>query len=355
MRAMVRPAGGVQAQRGVVMGRKTRWAVVAWGAGMLLLLGTAAARAEEYSVTNDNSSAGITITYPSATAVPQYPTYLPPPGPVPSGNIIGYHPITESALEAAMSGAVPAQPAARPAYPTPGQAGFAPSYGYGSTGGAVQVQVAAPPAGQPNSGLPVGYLTGVVGEGFYTLGRDDVIQIVVRNQPEFSGTFVIGFDGKIQYNYLGDLPIAGLTKYEVQQVLEKMLTEYIRVPVVTVQILAYNSKVVYVIGAVSSPGKFIMRGDAIKLREAILAAGLPTEDAALSRVHVITPDLDDPKVQVINVKQILYKGRLKNDIDLTTGEIVVIPSTVMSKVNDFLGSLLSPITRAARFAAMAAL
>ena len=208
---------------------------------------------------------------------------------------------------------------------------------------------------EAKSKLPTGYLTGILGDGPYTLGRDDVIRIIVRNQPEFSGEYAIGFDGRIQYNHLGDLPLAGLTKYEVQQVMEKLLEKYIRVPSVSVQIVAYNSKVIYVIGEVSRPGKFVMRGDVIKLREAILAAGLPTHDAALSRVHVIKPDLTDPRVRVVNMKRILYKGKLKDDVDLYPSEIVVVPSTVLSKVNDFLGTLLSPVSRATSAAALAAL
>lgn len=256
--------------------------------------------------------------------------------PAASGNIIGYRPITNESLGSIVSG----QPQATQAYPmslgAPGQAG------------AGQMQ-------SPTGGLPSSYQTGILGDGPYTLGRDDVIQIDVRNQPEFSGHYQIGFDGRIQYSYIGDIPIAGLTKYEVQQVLEKLLEKYIRVPSVGVQILAYNSKVVYVIGEVRSPGKFIMRGDAIKLREAILAAGLPTRYAALKRVHVIQPALAEPRVRVINVKKILYKGKLKDDVDLFPGEIVVIPSTVLSSVNLFLGDLLSPITRGARVAALGSL
>jgi polysaccharide export outer membrane protein len=270
---------------------------------------------------------------------------------VPSGNIIGYQPIPNSALDAANLGhATPAPSAARPAYP--GAAGVAAggNFSYGQTA-PLQPQGAAGPGPQP--GLPASYLTGIVGEGFYTLGRDDVIHIDVRNQPEFSGAFAVGFDGKIQYNYLGDIPIAGLTKYEVQQVLEKMLSRYVRVPQVNVTIIGYNSKVVYVIGEVNSPGKFIMRGDAIKLREALLAAGLPTDDAALGRVHVIKPDLDRPKVKVINVKRILYAGKLKDDLELYSGEIIVVPSTVLSKVNNFLGRLLSPAAKVTRAAAYA--
>jgi hypothetical protein len=72
-------------------------------------------------------------------------------------------------------------------------------------------------------------------------------------------------------------------------------------------------------------------------------------------VHVIKPDLERPRVRVINLKRILYQGKFKDDVDLSAGEIVVVPSTVLSKVNHFLGSLLSPVTRAASVAALAAL
>lgn len=265
-----------------------------------------------------------------------------------SGNIIGYKPIPESALEVAIS-AGPSQAFPGGQATAVGQAtGQEAWQAAGGSNGMV-------PSSQAAASLPTVYQTGVLGEGFYTLGRDDIIRIGVQNQPEFSGDFPIGFDGRIQYNYLGDIPIAGMTKYEVQQVLEHLLKKYVRVPVVNVMIVAYNSKVVYVIGEVNRPGKFIMRGDTIKLREAILAAGLPNNRAALQRVHVIKPDLERPKVRVINFKKILYKGKLKYDITLASGEIIVVPSTVLSKVNDFLAALLSPVTRASSFAALAAI
>jgi hypothetical protein len=152
--------------------------------------------------------------------------YQPAPVAVPSGTVIGYKPIPNSALEAAMSGATPAPAEATPVYPsfnqgaTQRQAPYVPGVGGLSPlqGASVGAPVGSAPgtAGQvqgPGQQLPMAYQFGVVGEGFYTLGRDDIIQIDVRNQPEFSGMFLIGFDGRIQYNYLGDIPIAGMTKY----------------------------------------------------------------------------------------------------------------------------------------------
>ena len=280
-------------------------------AGMLALLFSAAVWAGD---TDRRSTSSDQVPPTGGPTYSPYQTFESSP----SGNIIGYQPIPNSALSSVGQGV----PGRQPGVP-----------------------------GQPQ--LPMAYVTGVVGgEGLYTLGRDDVIHIEIRDQPEFSGDFIVGFDGRIQYNYLGDVPIAGMTKYEVQQVLEKLLQQYVRVPVVTVTIVQYNSKVVYVIGEVNRPGKYIMRGDTIKLREAILAAGLPTHHAALSRTHVIKPDLENPLVRKINLKRILYKGKLAQDVDLYPGEIIVVPSTVLSSINNFLSELLNPVTRAAAAAAI---
>ena len=74
---------------------------------------------------------------------------------------------------------------------------------------------------------------------------------------------------------------------------------------------------------------------------------------ALQAVHVIQPDVNNPNVRKINMKDILYKGELKDDVDLFPGEIVVVPSTVLAKINDVLSALLSPVTRVASGAAIA--
>ena len=257
-----------------------------------------------------------------------------------TGNIIGYQPIPNSALPDVTMSSAPTQ-----AYGNP----QAPAVASGQPSAAA----AQPPSGENQA--PYDYTTWLVGDGPYTLGRDDVIHIAVRNQPEFSGNFVINSTGAIQYSYLGDIPIAGMTKQEVEQVITKLLERYVRIPAVTVTIVGYNSKAVYVIGEVGRPGKYIMRGDMLKLREAILAAGLPTGSAAMWRTHVIKPDLEKPRVRKVNLKKILYKGKLKDDIDLFPGEIVVVPSTFLSGANRFLSQLLSPITRTAAAVALGAL
>lgn len=188
----------------------------------------------------------------------------------------------------------------------------------------------------------------VVGEGKpYTLGSEDVLQITVRNQPEFSGQFVIGPDGKIQYAFVGDIEAAGLTKGQLKQRLINELSRFIKVPEVSISITTYNSKNIYVLGEVTRPGQYPMKGDSISLRDAIIAAGLHTREAALRRVYIIK--VEDGKVipQRVDLFALLYKGKMKYNLNLAPGDIVVVPSTVPSEVNRALNTLLQPVFNAA--------
>ncbi|MFH1771740.1 MAG: polysaccharide biosynthesis/export family protein [Candidatus Omnitrophota bacterium] len=195
--------------------------------------------------------------------------------------------------------------------------------------------------------------TEIAGESaVYTLGKGDIVEILVRNQPEFSGIFAIGPDGNIQYNFVGDIKAEGMNKFELRDSIADNLDRYVKNPDVSVTIAQYLSKFVYILGEVGRPGKYPMKGDTVSLREAIVTAGLPTRDAALRRVYVIEPDEAKPASKKIDLFLILYKGILKDDLTLNPGDLVVVPSTVPSEINRALTNLLSPVSRAATVEAL---
>ncbi len=169
-------------------------------------------------------------------------------------------------------------------------------------------------------------------ESKYTLGPLDVIQITVMRHPEVSGKFTINNEGKIQYNFVGDIKVAGLTKKELKKKLIKALSKYIISPEVTVKIIGYNSKVVYVIGEVGRPGKIYMHGDTITVREALIQAALPRLTARVSRCKLITPSADGkPKIRNVNVRKLLYEGDLRENLVMKPGDTLFVPPTIMAK------------------------
>ena len=181
----------------------------------------------------------------------------------------------------------------------------------------------------------------------YTLGKGDRVKIEVRNQPEFTGNFVVGPDGDIQYEFAGDIKAEGLTKQELQALITEKLARYVKGPEVSVIVTHYLSKFVYVLGEVGQPGKYPMKGDMVSLREALMAAGLPTRSAALRRVWVITPDEVKPIVAKADIYKLLYEGKLEENLDLAPGDVVVVSATIPTEINRALTNMLAPFSKAA--------
>ena len=194
--------------------------------------------------------------------------------------------------------------------------------------------------------LPV-YSQNVIGGDSldYTLGKSDVVEIVVRNQPEFSGRFQIGPKGNIQYFFVGDVHVEGLTKDELKEKLYEKLTKFVKNPEISISIIGYNSKFVYILGEVGRPGKYPMKGDVISLRDAIVGAGLVSPNALTKRVLIIKSDEERPRTRKVNLHEILYKGKMKNNIELVNSDIVVVPCSLFGKVTKGFSRILTPVNQ----------
>lgn len=178
----------------------------------------------------------------------------------------------------------------------------------------------------------------------YTLGKTDVIEIAVLRHPEVSGQFVINNEGKIQYEFVGDVKIEGFTKNKVKEVLIEHLSEFIISPEITVKIVGYNSKIVYVIGEVGNPGKIFMRGDTITVREALVQAGLPLLSAKANKSRLITPSDDGkPKTKLVNIHKLLFEGDLRENLVMSPGDTLYLPPTFMAKAMRVIQPVAAPI------------
>lgn len=167
----------------------------------------------------------------------------------------------------------------------------------------------------------------------YTLGPDDAVEIIVLRHPEFSGAYPIDQEGKLQYKFVGDIDVNGLTKLQLEEKTKGILSAFVIAPEVNVTITQYRSKVIYVLGEVSTPGKYYMRSEAIPVREAVFLAGLPTQSAATRKCQIITPDKNGrARIRKVNLYSVLYGGNLKKNIEMKPGDVLYVPATVMAKV-----------------------
>ena len=182
----------------------------------------------------------------------------------------------------------------------------------------------------------------------YTVGATDILDITVMRHPEVSGQFIINNEGNIQYEFVGDLNVVGLTKDEIKKMLTEKLSDYIIDPEITVKIVGYNSKIIYVVGEVGRPGKIYMQGDTMTVHEALVEAGLPLLSAKTNAGRVITPsNSGTPLIRKVNVEKLLYHGDLRENLVMQPGDTLYVPPTFLAKTMRVIQPVTAPIGTAA--------
>ena len=166
----------------------------------------------------------------------------------------------------------------------------------------------------------------------YLVDSNDVLNIVVFEEPDLSMTIRVSDEGILSYPLIGNIDVKGLTTQEVEKSLEERLRNgYIRNPKVTVRLDIelmgqYQEKEVFVLGEVKSPGAIPMLGKYMTALQAVAKAGGFTDIAAPNRTKVIR--LEDGKEQTIKVNlNKVKKGDRSLDIILQPGDTIVIPET----------------------------
>jgi len=114
----------------------------------------------------------------------------------------------------------------------------------------------------------------------YRIGPQDVLELSVAGDDDLSRTYKVSANGTITVPYLGEVLVEGLTKTELEKHLTNLLEEndILERPQVIVIMLEYVSKMVSVLGAVKSPGRFELSGR-LTLRQIMAQAGGETIEA----------------------------------------------------------------------------
>lgn len=166
----------------------------------------------------------------------------------------------------------------------------------------------------------------------YRLGPGDTVEVRVYGEPELTGSFPISEAGEIEYPLLGSLIVSGMTANEVSDLLQTHLAAgFLVSPNVTVWLETYQSQAVQVLGAVSQPGLFYLRGNTTVLQVLSEAGGVKLE--GIDEVR-ITHGGEGGDVTVLSYERLIATG--EGNLALTSGDIVFVPErlvTVMGQVS----------------------
>ena len=95
----------------------------------------------------------------------------------------------------------------------------------------------------------------------YALGSGDLIAVTVFNHPEFSTPERgerVDLRGNISLPLIGPLSLDGKTTDDARQSITEALSEYLLEPAVSVSIIEYGSRRIYIYGQVDEPGSYAL-------------------------------------------------------------------------------------------------
>jgi polysaccharide export outer membrane protein len=172
----------------------------------------------------------------------------------------------------------------------------------------------------------------------YVIGETDVLNVRVAGEADLTGNYTVRLDGKIVFPYVGEVQAGGVPLAAFNRVLRDGLAAYYKDPQVTVEVGEYNSCVVYVLGEVAKPGVYKFQGRTTLL-ETVAEAGGYERSAARASTMVVRSFYDEPRVMRIDMEQVIDEGAITLNVPLAKGDVVVVPKTFITNLNEFLSDI----------------
>jgi polysaccharide export outer membrane protein len=173
-----------------------------------------------------------------------------------------------------------------------------------------------------STAMESGAESGLIGEK-YRIGPEDVLRISVWNNKDLTMDPVVRPDGKISVPLIQDIQAAGLTAAELSDGISKRLVAYIKDPQVSVIVLQVNSPKFFVVGEVSKPGPYPLRGS-VSVLQALSISGGFTTFASPGKIRLVRNSSGKQEVRVINYYRVIEDGGNLNYL-LRSGDTLVVP------------------------------
>lgn len=163
----------------------------------------------------------------------------------------------------------------------------------------------------------------------YKVGPEDLLEIDVFGVPDLKTTARVSATGYIKLSLIDKIEVAGLTVSELESLISKRLEKFVREPVVSIYVKEYRSQQISVLGSVKDPRAYYATGQKYLLDMLSVAGGL-SQNAGSVCIIQRPPRTDTPEDRgekiVIDLDELLIKGRPELNIPVLSGDTIVVPS-----------------------------
>jgi polysaccharide export outer membrane protein len=172
-----------------------------------------------------------------------------------------------------------------------------------------------------------------------------------RAMQQIRGQHLVTPDGKVRLGLYGSVIVAGMTLPEARRAIENHLSAYLQNPEISVDVLAYNSKVYYVIMDGGGNGQQIVRlpitGNDTVL-DAISQVGGLTALSSTSKIWLArrsTPGADCDQILPVDWDGITTRGRVATNYQILPGDRIYVAAKPTVTVDTMLARIAAPFER----------
>ncbi len=174
-----------------------------------------------------------------------------------------------------------------------------------------------------------------------------------------TGEYLVSMDGTVNLRQYGTVHVAGKTITEATAALERHLSRYFDSPEATVNVIAYNSKIFYIITEGASLGDNINRVP-ITGRDTVLDAlaqlgGL--SQLSSKKIWIARPapgDHESEQILLVNYDAITRGGDTRTNYQILPDDRLFIAENSMLALTNFLSQMTAPFERIAGMASLGA-
>jgi len=158
----------------------------------------------------------------------------------------------------------------------------------------------------------------------YQIGPGDVLEASVWKDEALTRLCVVRPDGFLSFPLIGDVPAAGRTMPELRSDMEERLKRFVPGVVISLDVKQVNSQIIYVIGKVNNPGRFVLNVD-VNVLQAIATAGGLNVFAKGSKIRIFRHGSNETTLFPFDYDEVVNGKHLEQNIYLKRGDVVVVP------------------------------
>lgn len=158
----------------------------------------------------------------------------------------------------------------------------------------------------------------------YTVKPGDMLEISVWKEPDLQRQVLVRPDGQFSFPLVGEVDARNKTVTELNKTVSERLTRYISDAVVTISVQEIKGNKIFVLGQVNKPGEFIVN-PSVNIMQSLSMAGGMTPFAATNDIIVLRGQGKEQKAMAFRYNDVVRGRSLDTNIELQSGDIVVVP------------------------------